>query len=74
MSANGKNAPENHGGADPDDAPELDDAFFERAEIRDGGVLIKEGEPPIGRPAVESPKPKTERKVRPSGLRRQQKA
>ncbi len=37
---------------DPDDAPELDDAFFERAEIRDGEKPIRKG----GRPLGEHPK------------------
>ena len=32
---------------DPDDAPELTDEFFERAEIRDGDVIIR---PARGRP------------------------
>lgn len=30
---------------DPDDAPELDDAFFERAEEYDGNRLVKRGRP-----------------------------
>jgi uncharacterized protein (DUF4415 family) len=30
---------------DPDDAPELDDAFFEAAEIRQGEVLVRRGRP-----------------------------
>ncbi len=29
---------------DPDDAPELDDDFFERAEIRDGDVVVRDKE------------------------------
>jgi len=28
---------------DPDDAPELDDAFFERAEIREGERIVLRG-------------------------------
>ncbi len=32
---------------DPDDAPELDDAFFERAEIRDGDRIVRRGRPPL---------------------------
>ena len=32
-----------------DDAPELDDDFFERAEIRDGETVIRRGRPPLGR-------------------------
>lgn len=31
---------------DPDDAPELTQAFFDRAEIRDGARLIRRGRPP----------------------------
>lgn len=31
---------------DPDDAPELDDGFFDRAEIRAGERLIRRGRPP----------------------------
>jgi uncharacterized protein (DUF4415 family) len=38
---------------DPDDAPEITDAFFDRAEIRDGNKLIRRGR---GRPPVEAPK------------------
>jgi uncharacterized protein (DUF4415 family) len=30
---------------DPDDAPELDDDFFERAEEYDGNRLVKRGRP-----------------------------
>lgn len=30
---------------DPDDAPELDDEFFERAEEYDGNRLVKRGRP-----------------------------
>ncbi len=30
---------------DPDDAPELDDEFFERAEEYDGSRLVKRGRP-----------------------------
>ncbi len=36
---------------DPDDAPELTDDFFERAEIRENGVLIR-----AGRPKSDAPK------------------
>jgi uncharacterized protein (DUF4415 family) len=36
---------------DPDDAPELTDDFFERAEIRENGVLIR-----VGRPKSDAPK------------------
>jgi uncharacterized protein (DUF4415 family) len=31
---------------DPDDAPELTDAFFERADEYRGGILVKRGRPP----------------------------
>ncbi|QIK38097.1 BrnA antitoxin family protein [Caldichromatium japonicum] len=31
---------------DPDDAPELDDAFFERADRFDGPRLMRRGRPP----------------------------
>lgn len=33
---------------DPDDAPELDDEFFERAEVRKGGQVVRRGRPPGG--------------------------
>lgn len=35
---------------DPDDAPELTEEFFERAEYRKNGVLIRRGRPPIPYP------------------------
>lgn len=31
---------------DPDDAPELDDEWFERAELRIGDKVIRRGRPP----------------------------
>jgi uncharacterized protein (DUF4415 family) len=31
---------------DPDDAPEMDDDWFERAEIRIGDKVIRRGRPP----------------------------
>jgi uncharacterized protein (DUF4415 family) len=31
---------------DPDDAPELDDDWFDRAELRIGDVVIRRGRPP----------------------------
>jgi len=40
--------------ADPDDAPHLDREWFERAEIREGGRLVRAARP--GRPKKESPK------------------
>jgi uncharacterized protein (DUF4415 family) len=36
--------------ADPDDAPLLTDAFFERAEIRRGEKVIRRGRPPLANP------------------------
>jgi uncharacterized protein (DUF4415 family) len=33
---------------DPDDAPELTDEFFDRAEVRVGNTLIRRGRPPTG--------------------------
>jgi uncharacterized protein (DUF4415 family) len=38
---------------DPDDAPELTDAWFEKAHIYKDGVLVKRGR---GRPPIENPK------------------
>jgi len=35
---------------DPDDAPELTDEFFDRAEIRQGRKLIRRGRPPLQHP------------------------
>jgi uncharacterized protein (DUF4415 family) len=32
---------------DPDDAPELTEEFFERAEIRHGDKVIRRGRPPL---------------------------
>ncbi len=32
---------------DPDEAPELDDAFFDRAEIVTGGKIVQRGRPPV---------------------------
>ena len=40
------NAATNGNWVDPDDAPELDDAWFERAEIRIGDKVIRRGRPP----------------------------
>jgi uncharacterized protein (DUF4415 family) len=39
---------------DPDDAPELTEEWFERAEIREGDRIIRPAR--IGRPKSESPK------------------
>ncbi len=35
---------------DPDDAPELTDEWFERADQYEGGRLIRRGRPPAGSP------------------------
>lgn len=35
---------------DPDDAPELTEEFFDRAEIRHGDVVIRRGRPPLDSP------------------------
>jgi hypothetical protein len=36
------------GWIDPDDAPELSEDFFARAELRDGGRPLRHGRPPTG--------------------------
>jgi uncharacterized protein (DUF4415 family) len=36
--------------ADPDDAPMLNDKFFDRAEIRDGDTVVRRGRPPLPNP------------------------
>ena len=35
---------------DPDDAPALTEAFFDRAEIRHGDRIIRRGRPPLDNP------------------------
>lgn len=35
---------------DPDDAPHLDRHWFERAEIREGGKLVRPGRPKVAAP------------------------
>ena len=40
---------------DPDDAPHLDRDWFERAEIREGGCLIRPARA-VGRPKKDAPK------------------
>ncbi len=35
---------------DPDDAPELTDAFFERADLHDGQKLVRRGRPALAEP------------------------
>ncbi|TXJ04077.1 MAG: hypothetical protein E6Q26_02570 [Acinetobacter sp.] len=37
---------------DDEDAPELDDAFFARADLYDGDKLLKRGRPPIKNPKI----------------------
>ncbi|MDR6874561.1 uncharacterized protein (DUF4415 family) [Bosea sp. BE125] len=37
---------------DPDDAPELDDAFFARADLYEGDRLVRRGRPPLAEPKV----------------------
>lgn len=36
--------------SDPDDAPELTEKFFDRAEIRRGSKLVRRGRPPLENP------------------------
>jgi hypothetical protein len=36
--------------ADPDDAPPLTNAFFDRAEIRRGGKMVRRSRPPLTNP------------------------
>ena len=43
-----KNENGSSGWVDPDDAPELDDDFFDRAEIREGNRIIRRGRPALG--------------------------
>jgi uncharacterized protein (DUF4415 family) len=38
---------------DPDDAPALDDAFFDRAEIREGDKIVRPGRPRLDRPKAQ---------------------
>ncbi|MBB3997729.1 BrnA antitoxin family protein [Aureimonas pseudogalii] len=35
---------------DPDDAPELTDEWFDRADLHENGVLIRRGRPPAEHP------------------------
>jgi uncharacterized protein (DUF4415 family) len=35
---------------DPDDAPALDEAFFQRADVFEGDRLVRRGRPPLERP------------------------
>jgi uncharacterized protein (DUF4415 family) len=44
---------------DPDDAPELTDDFFERAELKDGDKVLRQAQGALmrrGRPRLENPK------------------
>ena len=41
------------GWVDPDDAPELDDSFFERAEIRQGDTVVRRGRPRLANPKLQ---------------------
>ena len=36
---------------DPEDAPELTDAFFDRADVYEGGQLVRRGRPKLGSPS-----------------------
>ncbi|MGA2953478.1 MAG: BrnA antitoxin family protein [Caulobacteraceae bacterium] len=38
---------------DPDDAPPLDDAFFEAAEVREGARLVRPGRPKLDQPKLQ---------------------
>ncbi|MCU0729036.1 MAG: BrnA antitoxin family protein [Sphingopyxis sp.] len=40
----------NNGWTDPDDAPSLDEAWFESADLYHGTKLIRRGRPPTGNP------------------------
>jgi uncharacterized protein (DUF4415 family) len=46
----GSGASVNTDWADPDDAPPLTDAFFDRAEIRHGEKIIRRGRPALPNP------------------------
>ena len=35
---------------DPDDAPELDEAWFEAADLYEGDKLVRRGRPPLEKP------------------------
>ena len=45
-----KKKPGAAGSTDPDDAPPLTDAFFDRAEIRHGDRIVRRGRPPLPNP------------------------
>ncbi|OQP84208.1 hypothetical protein BTR14_20620 [Rhizobium rhizosphaerae] len=46
----GKELPTNDIWTDPDDAPELTDAWFEQADQHEAGKLVKRGRPPLDQP------------------------
>ena len=57
MPENAKNTPA--AWRDPDDAPELTDEFFARAEHRDGDTVLRPAQGTLtrrGRPRIENPK------------------
>lgn len=57
MPENGKNI--SPAWKDPDEAPELTDDFFERAELKDGDRVVRAGDGALtrrGRPKLEHPK------------------
>ncbi len=51
---------------DPEDAPELDDDFFERADLHQGDVLVRPGR---GRPRAEQTKQRISIRLSPDVLR-----
>jgi uncharacterized protein (DUF4415 family) len=52
---------------DPDEIPPLDRDWFERAEIREGGRLIRAARP-AGRPKKEAPKEAVNIRLDPDGV------
>jgi hypothetical protein len=48
----GKEPDTDNAWVDPDEAPELDDGFFERADLYDDGKLIRPGKSRTGEPKV----------------------
>ena len=48
-----KPGPGSSGWVDPDDAPELDDAFFDNAEIRQGDTIVRRGRPRSTNPKLQ---------------------
>ncbi len=47
MSGNKRNTGRSSEWVDPDDAPEIDDAFIARVEITEGRKIIRRGRPPL---------------------------